>query len=153
MSGRPHVPTALKLLNGTVNTGRQNAHEPHLPPAIPDAPAHLNAEELTAWAMFGGLLQPMRVVTQADVTALELLATTYVHRARLAQALREASQLVYGAKKADGSVMLRTRPELTALADVDRRLLVLLGRFGLTPADRQKVVQMEDGGNPFNEFR
>jgi P27 family predicted phage terminase small subunit len=153
MAGRPHVPTALKVLNGTLNESRHNAREPQLEPRIPEAPAHLSEKERAAWAHFAQLLEPMRVVTTVDAPAMEMLVVTYVHHQRLADALRH-DELVYDSERKDGGMMRRLAPEMTALADVSRRLLVLLGRFGLTPADRQKVVQSgEAGGNPYDEFR
>ena len=152
--GRPHVPTNLKVLNGTINTGRQNAREPKLPSRIPPCPAHLNDEERAAWSYFAGLLEPMQVVTDADGAAYEMLCVTYVHHQRLVEALRSAKHLVYAPKGSrEGASLLRTRPELQALTDVARRLLVLLGRFGLTPSDRQKVVQTDGvDGSPYDEF-
>jgi len=44
-----------------------------------------------------------------------------------------------------GGKMLRARPELALLGDIDRRLLSLLARFGMTPADRSRV---DDLGTP-----
>jgi phage terminase small subunit len=153
VGGRPFVPTPLKVLNGTENPSRRNEREPHLPPHIPEPPAHLSPEEFDAWRRFGELLEPMRCATDQDAAAFEMLVVAFVQHQRLAAALREAKTLVYGGKRPDGSVMLRTRPELTALGDVGRRLLILLGRFGLTPADRARVVQLsEDGADPFDEF-
>lgn len=153
MPGRPPVPTTLKLLNGTLNPTRANDREPRLAPCLPDAPAHLTEEERAAWSRLGLLLEPLRVLTSADSAAFEMLVVAYVHHQRLAQSLREAKALVYASKKQDGSLWIRQRPELAALADVGRRLLVLLGRFGLTPADRARLVQLEaDGIDPLDEF-
>jgi P27 family predicted phage terminase small subunit len=165
MGGRPPVPTNLKPMNGMLNPTRENRDEPKLTPHIPEAPARFNDEERAAWEKFARLLEPLRVTTDVDAAALEMLAVAWVHHQRLAHALREAKQLVYASKtvtrEKDESgeevlvtkLLLRTRPELAAIADVGRRLLVLLGRFGLTPADRARVVQLsEDGSDPFAEF-
>jgi P27 family predicted phage terminase small subunit len=150
---RPNVPTVLKVLNGTAQTSRLNKAEPKLAPRIPDAPEHLAPDELAAWRYFAAILEPMGVVTHADAPALEMLAVTFAHHQRLAAQLRQGA-LVYESTKPNGDIMLRSRPELAAIGDVGRRVLVLLGRFGLTPADRAKVVSTSDDSpaDPYAEF-
>lgn len=156
MAGRPPVPTQLKVLRGTINTTRQNWSEPALESRIPVAPGYLSELELEAWEKFAAILGPMRVVAAEDAVAFEMLAVTYAQHQRLAAALREATLLIYSPKTGDKAArMLRARPEMGMLADVDRRLLALLGRFGLTPADRQRVVggaADPDADDPEDEF-
>jgi phage terminase small subunit len=151
--GRPNVPTVLKVLGGTVRPDRANPLEPRLEPHIPAPPPHLAPDELDAYRYFAELLEPMAVVTDQDAPALEMLAVTYAHHQRLAALLRTGA-LSYGSKKPNGDLMLRSRPELAAIGDVGRRLLVLLGRFGLTPADRARVVSVGEDGtlDPYSEF-
>src|SRR5688572_3218304 len=95
----------------------------------------------------------MGVTAAEDAAAFELLVTTYVQHQRLAATLR-AESLTYTTVNAQGGEMIRARPEVALLADVDRRLLVLLGRFGLTPADRSKVVSHPGNASadPDDEF-
>lgn len=143
MAGRPFVPTALKAVNGTLNQTRQNWNEPKVQPEIPEPPGHLSELEKECWALFAKLLAPLGVVGATDVVAFELLAVTYAHHRRLAQAMRDASTFVYSPTKGSGKserIMLRARPEMGMLREADRQLLALLSRFGLTPADRQRVV-------------
>jgi phage terminase small subunit len=35
--------------------------------------------------------------------------------------------------------MIRARPEVAMIADADRRIMMWMSKFGLTPADRSRV--------------
>lgn len=153
---RSRKPTALKLLQGTLNTTRQNKAEPHGTPGIPQPPDYLCPEELLIWHRFAAILDPMRIVNREDFASFELLVATYGEMVRLRNALRrDGYAMTYEtANDKTHTVMLRARPEMQLLADVDRRLVTLLARFGLTPADRSRVSSMVENGtaNPEDEF-
>jgi len=152
MAGRPPLPTNIKLLKGTLDRSRQNPKEPKVEPHIPGPPEYFSDLERRAWGRFAQQLDPLAVASDADFAALEMLVVTFCHHLRLTATLRE-KPLTYATETMHGKAMLRTRPELTALGDVDRRLLVLLGRFGLTPADRARVVsEVGQGADPDDEF-
>jgi P27 family predicted phage terminase small subunit len=133
-------PTVLKIVGGTNNVTRQNKKEPKVHPEVPGAPEYLTKQERAAYERFAASLGDMRCTTKDDFAALEQLACTYAEMQRLRQALRDEdpNDLTYETFNKYGAVR-RLRPELTALGDVDRKLLALLGRFGLTPADRSRV--------------
>lgn len=139
-STKARRPTVLKIIRGTENVTLKNKREPASAFSVPAAPSYFTKAERTAYDRFGECLDRTRVCTKDDFAALELLATTYCEMQRLRQALRDEDpdDLTYETFNKYGAVR-RIRPELSALADVDRRLLGLLGRFGLTPADRGRV--------------
>lgn len=132
-------PTALKLLDGTINVTRQNKDEPERTFAIPDPPKHLSKEQRAAWKLFAEKISTMRITTEEDFAALEMLACRWAHYQELQAKLRTKDGMTYETTTANGSRMIRPRPELTMLQTVEHALLGLLGRFGLTPADRQRV--------------
>lgn len=143
MAGRPALPTALKA-RGTLSPSKVNPLEPKLEPHYPDPPAHLDEEERAAWLRFGADLEPMGVVTRADWAVLELLVTTYVQGQRLRASIRAAG----GGPVYQSGVLLRARPEFAMLNEVDRKTVLLLSRFGLTPADRSRVSSPEASASP-----
>jgi len=152
-STKARVPTALKLLRGTLNKSRE-AKQSRSPPAvtlgIPDAPDHLDEEESAAWERFARILSPLRVCAQEDFAALESLVTAWVQVQRLRAELRADAaagdkKLTYESVNDKGATMQRVKPAVTALNEVDRRLKDWLGRFGLTPADRGRVSADTDG--------
>jgi P27 family predicted phage terminase small subunit len=97
----------------------------------------------------------MGVLTTADALALECLCEAYADllSARTALAKRGAS-LSYETKTKEGGVMHRAYPEVAMVSDADRRFVMHLGRFGLTPADRSRVSAHGGGAdeNPFAAF-
>lgn len=156
-STKARKPTKLKLLSGTAQSSRLNKREPNVsPPTIPDPPPYLLAEEAEAWRRFGSVIDPMRIVTREDFASFELLVVTYAEMVRLRNSLRQNGyEMVYECAKSEGGgTMLRARPEMALLSDVDRRLVNLLGRFGLTPADRSRVSMADSHGaqDPEDEF-
>lgn len=151
-------PTALKLVEGTLNVTRQNKDEPKVMPKVPKAPDHLDEEEKAAWKKFGSLLGPMKVCGAGDFAALESLVTCWVHSQRLRSQLRADYsagdlKLTYECESKNGAVVEHPKAALKILGDVDRRLKDWLGRFGLTPADRSRVSSDgADQGSKDDEF-
>jgi len=90
------------------------------------APAHIEGEVLKAWKEIEKSA-PLQVLTQSDRLALEL-AANLLAQFRLGPVDFPAAKLV--------------------------RLEALLGKFGMTPADRAKVGGKKDApkGNPFDDL-
>lgn len=137
-------PTQLKIVKGTFQPERANEDEPAFVFAIPTPPAYLSPEEREAWDMFAKTLAGMRITTDDDRVALEMLSCTYAQYQRFQAVLRKKGD-TYETTTAAGSKMFRPRPEQVLLGDCERKLLNLLGRFGLTPADRQRVSDLAKG--------
>ena len=118
-------PQALRKLQGTINDhpGRQNKDEPTPSRGIGPAHSSLTEFEQGVWDEIVGISY-RGVLGEADRIALEIMC-----------------RLV-----AD----MRTRPEEFNAARLTQ-LSQLLGRFGMTPSDRTKIViPKEQNVNPFD---
>lgn len=149
---RPRKPTVLKLVAGTLRPGTTNPAEPNRPRGAPKAPSYLSVNERAAWDRFAAALLKMRVLTPDYWAALEQLACAYAEGVELRTVLREHGR-TYETNGPSGR-MIRPRPEVALLRAADRQVLLLLGRFGLTPSDASNVSAMPDpSADPDDEFR
>ena len=144
--GRPPVPTALKRRRGAAGP---DAAEPRVAAGkVPPAPRNLGREERLAWVELRQLVNPLRVATQADLPAFTLLVEAMGVALRAAEVIRrEGLTMIETGLK--GQRYVRTRPEVGVLANFQKIVWYGLGRFGLTPADRARVVSLT--GIPVND--
>jgi phage terminase small subunit len=115
----------------------------HLPPP----PDRLSPEQRAQWLR----MMPMvaDVAGEVDVAMFELMVVELAMWLDLTQLTRERpveERYAYESHNKFGTV-LRVRPEVATLADCGRRLTLLLGRFGLSPADRGRVMDPGEGGS------
>ena len=122
--GAPKKPTQLKIVQGTDkrNKTRMNPDEPIPDRGIGDAPAHLSKRRQAIWDEVVGISYP-GVLGEADRIGLEMMA-----------------RLIYTMRFNDN--------EMTAA--MFTQLSQLIGRFGMTPSDRTKIVVKK--AKPKNEF-
>lgn len=147
---RPRTPTALKLIKGTARPCRINRAEPKPSRAIPSPPEHLSERARIAWGGIAVMLDRMGILTEADGLALEGLCETYAQLIEARKSLRSQDATVYESVSDSGSIR-RSQPEVTQIADLDRRFLMWLRTFGLTPADRSRVsaIAKDDNEDPW----
>jgi phage terminase small subunit len=109
-------PTAIRVLEGNAGKIAINEHEPEPLTGIPSRPVWLSERAEQHWDELVPQLDYMRVLTQADMTALGLLCDALGEwREKRDTNSREAAEAM-------------------------RRAMSLMGRFGLTPADRTKIA-------------
>jgi hypothetical protein len=104
---------------------------------VPVCRADLPADVQAAFQRLATVLAPLQTTTAADGLVLELGARCLADAERLA-ALLDAEGMTFEAPTKYGPV-LRARPEVAALGQVQRRLLMVLLQLGLTPASRNRV--------------
>lgn len=121
----PRKPTALRELQGTIkdHPGRQNKNEPSPARGIGPPPSHLDSHHSEIWDEIVSNMYA-GVLGEADRVALETL-----------------SRLVHE---------MRTNFEEMTAAKLSQ-LSTLLGRFGMTPSDRTKIV-VPKGKNDEDDF-
>jgi P27 family predicted phage terminase small subunit len=136
---RPRKPTALKIIKGTLNVTRANKKEPRPARAIPSPPEHLTERARTSWAAVSVLLDRMGVLTEADGLVLEGLCEAYADLREARASLQERGGLTYEVVSRTGGTMVKAYPEVSMVADADRRLCSWLTKVGMTPADRSRV--------------
>jgi phage terminase small subunit len=112
--GAPKKPMALRVIAGTdkKNKHRNNNDEPVPTCGIGPAPKHLNPKQRAIWDEIVGMSCP-GVLGESDRIALEMLC-------RLVHDMRDYSNLFNAARYTQLSGML--------------------GRFGMTPSDRTRIV-------------
>jgi P27 family predicted phage terminase small subunit len=170
--GRRPTPTALKVLRGTDRPDRANPEEP-TPPALEVGaapPAWLRDRRARAyWRELVPILSDARMLAMTDTTALVILAKAY-GRWRDYEDFLETNGETYDSKPGPAAAtpsndeqpapaprarpsMLRPRPEVAMRDKAEDRLVLLLGKFGMTPSDRTRVAALPRLiGDPSEDF-
>lgn len=130
-------PSALQALSGRAHKARNRREARGRRPAtIPYAPKHLCAPARAEWRRLIGWLVEVGLYTEADQAALELYCQAY-GRWREAEAALDAIEegpIQHGER---GDTVSAWQRVANARFDQARRLLA---EFGLTPAQRSRVV-------------
>lgn len=153
MPGPPRTPSNVVALTGNPGHRKAPKAEPQPELGMPDSPDWLDTEARAAWTELKPVLEKIRVVTEADAKALELLCDAYSeYRACREVVKREGA--TYALKTKKGEAMHRVRPEVAQGQDAWKRVRAMLAEFGLTPAARSKVtVLKETADDPYERFR
>ena len=138
MAGRKPMPTAIRKLRGNPGKRALPANEPAVEPSIPIYPSYFTDDQRDAWHDLAERLFGMKVLTDGDSTALELLVVAYTEW-RYATEVVEAEGMTYCTTTESGDRMYRARPEVAIASDAWRRISSMLREFGLTPSARTKV--------------
>ena len=105
------------------------------------------------WRRLVPVLAELRVLTVADLAALELTCSAWADMAEAQALIDAAGGAWYTTINDAGSEMVRAHPALSERADAWRRFKVGLVEFGLTPAARAKVAPAEaEAADPLEEF-
>ena len=133
-TGRPPKPTAIKELAG--NPGRRplNRLEPKPRVSLPPAPSWLQGAARKEYRRVGKLLLGLRVMTEADCTALALYAKEYDRYIYANQMLDENGVVMRGALGA-----YYQSPWLHTANTAYKNLCRMLSEFGLTPSSRSRI--------------
>ena len=138
LRGPAPKPTVLEIAQGCPGKRKPPAREPKpLEFSASDlkrAPKGHNARERHWWRYYGEILGSMRVLTQADRTALATLATASAEREQNDAQLRKAGPIY---QVPGGAV--RVSPLFKVGSILRDRELKLLREFGLTPSARTRI--------------
>jgi P27 family predicted phage terminase small subunit len=152
--GRPRKPAHLKVVAGTNRKDRENPSAPtgSALEKLPRPPDDLSKGEADAWRELSKIVEPLGVATAADLVAFRQMAVTLA----VIEAAREVINvegLTFDVFTENGMVV-RKRPEVEILISYKKQLSVELSRFGLTPADRERVSVLKNDGkaDPLSEF-
>jgi P27 family predicted phage terminase small subunit len=133
------IPTEIKKSRGTFRPDRAVEREPEYEPHDEyPAPAHFTGAALTAWHRLSSILNVARVLTAADLVALEQYCVTYSNF-RKAQLEVDNRGVLLCSEKGE----YKKNPAITAVTEASRELRGLSAMLGLDPASRTKV-----DGNP-----
>jgi P27 family predicted phage terminase small subunit len=135
MRGRKPKPTAIKLLEGNPGKRPLNGQEPITQVRVPDCPEFLDDEARAEWFRTVPVLRPMRLLTEADRSALAAYCTAY---SRWVQAERQVRQ--YGAVVLSPNKKFPMKsPYLTVADQALETMRKLMVEFGLTPSARSRI--------------
>jgi hypothetical protein len=155
--GRPRKPTAHKALAGTLRPSRANPAEPQLRAMpIPSPPRDLTKFERLAWRALKEIVDPMKVGTAADVFAFRSMVEDAGMLASLRKSFIDSGGQPVYVEETNAGPQLRMRPEVQAIPTYRKLLLLHMARWGIDPADRQKVMTLGDDGpkvDPLAKFR
>jgi P27 family predicted phage terminase small subunit len=113
---------------------------------LPKAPADLDGDALIEWKRIIKILTPHRVLTEADLAALYVYATSYADYREAMRQIKETGQV--GLSQ---SGVPQKSPWVTAANAAWDRIRPLLAEFGLTPSARARLqmVEPEDSTDDF----
>lgn len=132
-SGRPGRPTSLKLLRGE-RRDRVNTSEP-VPSGPVEPPEGLSAAALEVWRRLAPDLEHKGVLTAWDSDAFAVVCDAVARLRRAAAALDEAGPT---ATNRHGERVVS--PWFRVWLETSAVLARFGARFGLSPADRQRLV-------------
>lgn len=138
--GHNKKPDHLKLLQGTLRKGRSNPDAPKLKHKIPRASASLPKEAKVEYYKLVKILNNMKVLSEGDGGELENLSIARAQVKHLSKKLFETSD------------MEEYRKIQICLNDAVRISAALSMRFGLSPADRDRVSVVSSPGGEPNKF-
>lgn len=135
LRGPAPEPSAIQKLKG--NTARRpiNDREPVPGQGAPRMPSQLDAAARREWRRLVPILQRMRVLTEADGTALANLCADCSLLMRAQAAFATTGLFVKNPK----TEMVHQNPVLNVIRVTTDRVTRGLREFGLTPASRSKI--------------
>jgi P27 family predicted phage terminase small subunit len=152
-TGRPAVPTQLKILRGNPGKRKIKTGEPTPPESGVEMPEYLGPVARARWAVMLPLLQGVRVMTRADVEALARYCDTYEWWLATRAKLRADGDTYPILNDAGDIKYIAQRPEVAIAHKLAAQLHALEADFGLTPSSRTKLAtQVEVKKDELEEF-
>jgi P27 family predicted phage terminase small subunit len=141
--GRPPKPVELKVIEG--NRGKRKITEPpKAPPSRPQCPSWLSDYAKTEWRYIVPILDELGLLTKLDRPALAMLCDALGLFRRGVEELNQSKTLMV---KSGNRVS--KHPLIQVVRDARRDADAILGSFGMTPADRVRLLgeaQTHSGG-------
>jgi P27 family predicted phage terminase small subunit len=150
-TGRPPLPTKVKVLRGTLRKHRVNPAEPMPTPGAPSRPPTLPMPARPAWRWLVRLLTTMQIISTVDGPALLLAACRLTDYQELSRDLTVNGR-TYSTTTTTGSTMLRQRPEVALRDAAWRDAMAALVQLGLTPSSRSRVSKAANPETPEGEL-
>lgn len=151
-TGRPNLPTQLKLVKGTLRKGRMAKTEPRPEPAIPSVPAELSDAAKVEWGRISQDLLGLGLLARIDRAALAayceawsdwLDATEKV--ARLGKVIKTGEKIIEK-RGQDGAVITERsggnfveNPYFSIKKRCAELMHKFLTEFGMSPASRARI--------------
>ncbi len=136
VKGRLPKPDVLKEAQGTLKKSRVNHSQAKfgVPEKFPAPPSTLNVYGKRYWRKIGPKLKETGLYTEGDFTALELLCAAYGDWVQAQKDAEVSGRVAFG----KNGVPFQ-HPHVSMANQAWKRVQEMLGRFGLTPAERSRV--------------
>jgi len=142
MRGRRPEPKAVKDQKAPVRSRSRKttskAAQPSAPAASGVAPAWMKGESLKIFQRMAPTLRSMKLLTETDVPAFARYCKHYARWLDMQKRLDNDGEF-YEIETASGKVR-RADPAFTMADRLDRMMLAFEDRFGLNPAERQRIM-------------
>lgn len=137
--GPASMPTNLKLLHG--ETRRINAREPKPAGGLPECPERLTGAARAEWERLVPILTEMKVGTDADASALELLCETWGRYVEARENEVRGGMVWLSGNKSDSGLPSFVYSPYGAIATkLIGHLRAMYATFGLTPSGRSGLA-------------
>lgn len=131
--GPAPLPGNVHRLHGETRKRLVGDAEPQ-PPALPaEPPSYLDADAQAEWVRLAEILEPMGLLTAADIDHLGVYCTAVCHHRRAAELVNASMPLV----TARGNIA--KHPAMQVIRDQAQLILQFGARFGLSPSDRTSL--------------
>ena len=132
--GRKALPSNLHLLHGT---HRDDRHGGGVPVKIvnPDPPVGLPQDAATEWRRIAPILSGYRLLSDLDLTALEMYCRVYARWLDAERRLEESGELVFRTQTGYET----QSAYLNIINQCFKQMQSLMGEFGMTPATRERL--------------
>lgn len=141
MAGRPPKPDAVKAQKGTLRPSRKL--EPSMSPAVLEsfemAPADLPETGQQEWTRVMNQLQPLKVLTPADLSILKSYCRHVATMDKAAEKLDTEGHTILMTNKGGGSYEIKS-PWVSIYNEASDRAAKLGAQFGFTPSSRTRIV-------------
>jgi P27 family predicted phage terminase small subunit len=115
-------------------------------------PDWLSPQARKAFIELAKITTDMNVLTLADKTTLAMVCDAYADYLTAKEILDEKG-MTYTVMNREGVEMIKNHPASTIKADAWRRVMIGLGKFGLSPTEREKIsITPVKKKNPFDDF-
>lgn len=133
-TGRPPIPTKLKLLHGETRSERINRREPKPVDGYPSMPAGMDPRSKRVWRRVREAWGPTRIIQKPDRDALRTYCDAVVSYERGIETLMASGLLLTGK---DGQLV--KNPLHQIVRDNAKLILLFAREFGLTPSARSSI--------------
>jgi len=136
MRGRKPIPSNIKRANGNPGKRPLDVNEPvyTVPEQVPYAPRGLDKAAQCKWRQLAPFMMKVRVLTEADFLALELLCHSYGRWIEARKKVAEEGAVLTGDKGGQYQ-----NPWVFQENKAHEQILKLCSEFGMTPSSRTRV--------------
>jgi len=152
--GRRPDPAAVKAAKAPVRSARQSAPAVAVEAEVEGrlkAPAWLKGEALAIWEKRGPILRELRLLQASDELAFARYCRNFAKWLQLREQLDKRGY-TYLATTTGGGKLRRADPAFLVADRLERQLLALEDRFGMSPSERQRIMTQRAAPTQGNLF-